>query len=52
LEKAAKLARIKAHPDKNLRPEMSPEEKQAINDEAAKIGQAADILTNPRKASD
>ncbi|KAI9874150.1 MAG: hypothetical protein M1830_010137 [Pleopsidium flavum] len=49
LEKAAKLARITAHPDKRVRPEMSSEEKQAINEEAAKVGQAADILTNPRK---
>ncbi len=51
LDKAAKLARVKAHPDKNLRADMSAGEKQRINDEAARIGQAADILTNPRKVS-
>lgn len=52
LDKAAKLARVKAHPDKNLRADMSADEKQRINDEAARIGQAADILMNPRKVSD
>lgn len=51
LNKAAKLARIKAHPDKNLRSDMSAGEKQRINDEAARIGQAADILTDPKKVS-
>ena len=51
LDKAAKLARVKAHPDKNIRPDMSADEKQRINDEAARIGEAADILTDPRKVS-
>ena len=51
LDKAAKLARVKAHPDKNLRADMSADEKQRINDEAARIGQAADILMNRRKVS-
>jgi len=51
LDKAAKLARVKAHPDKNIRADMSADEKQRINDEAARIGQAADILMNRRKVS-
>ncbi len=31
---------------------MSPEEVQSINDKAALIGQAADVLLDPRKVSD
>ncbi len=46
------MARIKAHPDKNVSPGMSPEEVQNINDKAALIGQAADVLLDPKKVSD
>ncbi|MCJ1367910.1 hypothetical protein MMC16_007046 [Acarospora aff. strigata] len=52
LEKAAKVARVKAHPDKKIRPGMTPEEKQMIHDEAARIGQAADILLDPMKRAE
>lgn len=31
---------------------MSVKEKQTIHENAAKVGQAADILTDPRKVSD
>lgn len=43
--------RIKVHPDKLIKPDTSKEEIAKINDVAARVGQAAEILLDPRKVS-
>ena len=46
--KAAKEMRIKTHPDRLKRQAgLTEEEKQAIDAEAAFVGQAADVLSDP-----
>lgn len=47
---AAKKMRIKTHPDRLKKPDMS-EEKQKIDAEASNIGQAADVLLDPEQVS-
>lgn len=37
------------HPDKLKKADMSEEEKQKIDDEASKVGWAADVLSDPEK---
>lgn len=46
--KAAKAMRVKVHPDRRKRQEgLTDEEKGAIDQEAALVGQAADVLSDP-----
>lgn len=51
MDKAAKVARVRAHPDRKIKADMTEGEKHAINKEAARVGQAADILTDPIKVN-
>ena len=48
---AAKKMRIKTHPDRLKKEGMSDEEKAKIDEAAAKVGQAADILSDPAQVS-
>lgn len=43
--------RVKTHPDKLKKEGMSDEEKAKIDEDAAKVGQAADILSDPAQVS-
>ena len=47
--KAAKEMRVKVHPDRRKRAAgvLSEEELRAIDEEAARVGMAADILSDP-----
>ena len=45
----AKRRRVEVHPDKLKKPGMSASEIAKIDDEAAKVGQAADVLQNPKQ---
>lgn len=48
VRRAAKEMRIKTHPDRLKRQEgLTDEEKRAIDKEAALVGQAAEILSDP-----
>ncbi|MCJ1244312.1 hypothetical protein MMC30_001510, partial [Trapelia coarctata] len=49
IAKAAKEMRIKVHPDKLIKPGMPETEIGKINDAAARVGQAAEILLDPVK---
>ena len=51
IEKAAKKMRIASHPDKLKKSGMTEEELKAIDEQAAKVGQAAEILSNPKSVS-
>ena len=43
--------RIKMHPDRLKKPGMSEEELKQIDEEAGRVGQAAELLTNPTMVS-
>ena len=43
--------RIKKHPDRLKKPGMSPEEEAEIDAAAAAVGQASDILKDPKQVS-
>lgn len=43
--------RIKVHPDRMNLAEKTEEEKQQIHEEATKVGQAGDVLSDPRRVS-
>ena len=43
--------RIKMHPDRLKKPGMSEEELKQIDEEAGRVGQAAELLTNPSMVS-
>ncbi|KAK4698001.1 hypothetical protein P7C71_g166, partial [Lecanoromycetidae sp. Uapishka_2] len=47
IKRATKLARVLSHPDKLKKPGMSSKELREIDDFAAAVGQAADVLTDP-----
>lgn len=49
ISEAAKLMRIKMHPDKLKKEHMSAEEKAKIDETAGNVGQAAEILSDPEK---
>ena len=51
IAKAAKMMRIKTHPDKLKKPEMSEEETSKIDLEAQQVGQAADVLMDAEQVS-
>lgn len=41
--------RIKTHPDKLKKEDMSAEEKAKIDETAGNVGQAAEVLSDPEK---
>ena len=43
--------RIKMHPDRLKKPGMTEEELKQIDEEAGRVGQAAELLTNPSMVS-
>lgn len=43
--------RIRTHPDRLKKEGMSDGEKAKINERAAKVGQAADVLSDPKQVS-
>ena len=43
--------RVKVHPDRMNLAAKTEEEKQKIHEEASKVGQAADVLSDRRKVS-
>ena len=47
IKKAAKKKRIEVHPDKTKKPGMSKQEQDRIDEIAAQVGLAADILMDP-----
>ena len=49
IKSAAKRRRVEVHPDKLKKPGMSTSELAKIDDAAAKVGQAADVLQNPKQ---
>ena len=49
--KAAKIMRIKTHPDRLKKPDTLKKEAAKIDAKAAKVGQAADVLMNPVQVS-
>lgn len=49
ITEAAKKMRIKTHPDKLKKEHMSAEEKAKIDEMAANVGQAAELLSDPEK---
>ena len=49
IKSAAKRRRVEVHPDKVKKPEMSASELAKIDDAAAKVGEAADVLQNPKQ---
>ncbi|MCJ1428733.1 hypothetical protein MMC29_006644 [Sticta canariensis] len=49
ITEAAKRMRIKTHPDKLKKVDMSAKEKAKIDETAANIGQAAELLSDPEK---
>ena len=51
IAKAAKEMRVKVHPDKLIKLGMPETEIGKINDTAARVGQAAEILLDPVKVS-
>ena len=52
IAKAAKMKRIEVHPDKCKKAGMSERELKDIDKKAARVGQAADVLTNPKLKAD
>lgn len=46
IKKAARSMRVSSHPDKLKKPEMSESELKQIDERAALVGQAADVLQN------
>ncbi|KAL8634440.1 MAG: hypothetical protein Q9228_007965, partial [Teloschistes exilis] len=49
IEKAAKKKRIEVHPDRLIKEGMTPQELQAIDEQAKMVGGAADTLSDPSK---
>ena len=49
IKSAAKRRRVEVHPDKLKKPGMSTSELAKIDDAAAKVGQAADVLQDPKQ---
>ncbi|KAL8818762.1 MAG: hypothetical protein Q9191_007868, partial [Dirinaria sp. TL-2023a] len=49
IKTAAKKMRVKVHPDRMNLAAKTEEEKQKIHEKAAQVGQAADVLSDPRK---
>lgn len=49
IKSAAKRRRVEVHPDKLKKPGMSDSEQAKIDGEAAKVGEAADVLQNPQQ---
>ena len=51
IKAAAKKMRVKVHPDRMNLAVKTEKEKTKIHEEATKVGQAADVLSNPRRVS-
>ena len=49
IRSAAKRRRVEVHPDKLKRPGMSESEIEEIDAEAARVGEASDVLLNPEQ---
>ena len=49
IRSAAKRRRVEVHPDKSIRPRMSESEMDEIDAEAARVGQASDVLLDPEQ---
>ena len=49
IRKAARTMRVESHPDKLKKSGMSRSQKEEVDNWAAKIGQAADVLTDPHQ---
>lgn len=49
IKSAAKRRRVEFHPDKMKKPGMSASELAKIDEAAAKVGQSADVLQNPKQ---
>ena len=49
IKSAAKRRRVEVHPDKLKKEGMSESERAKIDEAAAKVGQAADVLQNPEQ---
>ncbi|KAL2041643.1 hypothetical protein N7G274_005427 [Stereocaulon virgatum] len=52
ITKAAKIQRIKAHPDKCRKAGMSEVELKKVDERAAQVGHAAEILLDPEQKAD
>ncbi|KAL6720153.1 DnaJ molecular chaperone y domain [Lecanora helva] len=48
IKTAAKKARVETHPDKLVKPDMSTKEIDSIHKRAIQVGEAADVLTDPK----
>lgn len=51
ITEAAKRMRIQTHPDKLKKADMSAKEKAKIDETAADVGQAAELLSDPEKVN-